>query len=140
MLNRILVAVDDSAPALAAAELAIEFGRQLGSSELHFVTITEAGRTTDAILRHVDGLARKAGLSPTLTAIDDGEHPFELLLDTARSWQADLVVMGRSDKRRPGAPYVGSQTEHLLEFTDVPVLVVPIPAIPSARDRSGRCG
>lgn len=124
MLNRILVAVDDSAPALAAARLAIELGHA-PSTELNFVTVTEADHDPDVILSHIASLAADAGLHPTFTAIRDGEHPFEMLLDAARDWGADLVVMGRSDKRRPGAPYVGSQTEHLLEFTDIPVLVVP---------------
>jgi nucleotide-binding universal stress UspA family protein len=124
MLKRILIAVDDSAPALAAAELAIELGRD-PSTELHFVTVTEAGRTTDAILRHVAALAARAGISATFTDIPDGGNPFERLLAAAHDWGADLMMMGRSDKRRPGEPYVGSQTEHLLEFTDIPVLVVP---------------
>ncbi len=50
-----------------------------------------------------------------------------MLLRVAQQWHADLIVMGRSDKRRPGVPYVGNQTEHLLEFASVPVLVVPYP-------------
>jgi len=124
MLKRILIAVDDSAPALAAAELAIELGRD-PSTKLHFVTVTEAGRTTGAVLRHIAALAARAGLSPMFTDISDGGNPFEKLLAAAHDWNADLLMMGRSDKRRPGAPYVGSQTEHLLEFTDIPVLVVP---------------
>lgn len=133
MLKRILVAVDDSAPALAAAELAIEFGHD-PSTELHFVTVTEEGRTTDAMLRHIAALAERAGLSPTFTNIPDGGIPFEQLLAIAHEWNADLVMMGRSDVRRPGTPYVGSVTEHLLEFTDIPVLVVP--GRPGATDRS----
>ncbi len=123
-MKRILVAVDDSPPALAAARLAIELGRA-PSTKLNFVTVTEVDHDPEVILNHIASLAADAGLTPTLTAVHDGEHPFEMLLDVARGWGADLVVMGRSDKRRPGAPYVGSQTEHLLEFTDIPVLVVP---------------
>jgi hypothetical protein len=43
-------------------------------------------------------------------------------------------VIGKSGGRRLGEPYVGSQTAHVLEFADRPVLVVP----PSSRDlRSG---
>jgi nucleotide-binding universal stress UspA family protein len=130
MMNRILIAVDDSAPALAAAMLAIEIGQER-PVELHFVTVTEADRGHDqnqnqeAVLRHLASLATRAGLSPSFTAIHDGDQPFEMLLDAAHEWGADLIVMGRSDHRRPGGPYVGSQTEHLLEFTDIPVLVVP---------------
>ena len=42
-------------------------------------------------------------------------------------WRADLIVMGKTDRRATGRPYVGSQTEHLLEFTRIPVVVVPDP-------------
>jgi nucleotide-binding universal stress UspA family protein len=124
MIERILVAVDDSAPALAAGAFAIELARSL-AAELHVVTVAEAGRDPDVILRHIGAAASAAGLSPTITAVSDGTHPFEALLAAAVAWRADLVVMGRSDTRRTGRPYVGSQTEHLLEFTEVPVVVVP---------------
>ena len=66
-----------------------------------------------------------AGVAATETQTH-GRHAFEAILDAARQWNADLIVMGRSDERGPGRPYVGSQTEHVLEFTEVPVLVVPL--------------
>jgi nucleotide-binding universal stress UspA family protein len=133
MMKRILVAIDDSSPALAAAALAIELA-STPTTALRFVTVIEPGRDPDAILRHVRGLARDRGISPTLSAVDDGDTAFEAILIVAQEWRADLIVMGRSDKRRPGGHYVGSQTEHLLEFTDIPVLVVPAP--PSHDPRS----
>lgn len=126
-MKRILVAVDDSSPALAAASQAIELAATV-DAQLHFVAVTEPDRDTTTVLRHVADLAERAGLDPTSTTADGG-HPFEVLLRVARQWHADLIVMGRSDKRRPGEPYVGSQTEHLLEFTPIPVLVVPDPAV-----------
>ena len=126
MIGRIMVAVDDSAPALAAAEFAIEFvtGRP---ADLHVVTVREPGRDAEALLRHVESMAAGAGVEVTGTICEDGQ-PFDALLDVASRLDVDLIVMGRSDMRRPGARYVGSQTEHLLEFTDVPVLVVPTSA------------
>lgn len=126
MIDRIMVAVDDSAPALAAAEFAIEFvaGQP---AELHVVTVREPGRDADSLMRHVESVAADAGVDVTSTICEDGQ-PFDALLDVAARLDVDLIVMGRSDMRRPGARYVGSQTEHLLEFTDVPVLVVPTPA------------
>ncbi len=125
MTIRILVAVDDSPPALAAGALAIRIAADR-PVELNFATVDEPGANTEAILSHVANLADKAGVSATLTTTDGGQ-PFEALLNAAREWQADVIVIGRSDARRPGQPYVGSQTEHLLEFTDIPVLVVPEP-------------
>lgn len=139
MIERILVAVDDSAPALAAARFAADLARTL-SAELNFVTIVEPGRDPDVILQHVATLARDAQVDALLTAVC-GHHPFETLLAAASDWGADVVVMGRSDKRPTGRPYVGSQTEHLLEFSDIPVVVVPEERVAPpdvARFESGR--
>lgn len=129
MMDRVLVAVDDSGPALAAAEFAIKIALTR-PIELHFVTVRELGRDAVAVLRHVEAMATKSGVMASTAVCEDG-HPFDALLDVATRWGANLIVMGRSDMRRPGARYVGSQTEHLLEFTDIPVLVVPIPGQPS---------
>ncbi len=125
MMRRILVAVDDSPPALAAASAAIDLAAHQ-DAQIHFVSVAEPDHHDERVLEHVAELARSAGLTPTATTTDGGQ-PFEVLLAVAHEWHADLIVMGRSDKRRPGVPYVGSQTEHLLEFTHVPVLVVPHP-------------
>lgn len=134
MIERILVAVDDSAPSLAAASFAAELARIL-SAELNCVTVAEPGRDPEAILRHVADLARDADVDASTTTVA-GTQPFEALLAAAIDWGADLVVMGRSDKRSTGRPYVGSQTEHLLEFTDIPVVVVPDVAGGRARGAS----
>jgi nucleotide-binding universal stress UspA family protein len=123
MMNRVIVAVDDSRPAFAAADYAIQLALTR-SVDLHFVTVEEPGRDTDGVIDHVNRIAASAGLTPTTTT-RAGDQPFEVVLAVAQEWDADLIVTGRSDLRRPGQPYVGSQTEHLLEFTDIPVLVVP---------------
>lgn len=125
MMHRILVAVNDSAPAMAAARLATELAKHQGA-RLHFVAVSHSAHHTEKTLRHLTAQAEKVGVKPTSTTADGG-HPFDVLLAVAEDWDADLIVMGRSDARRPGAPYVGSQTEHLLEFTHIPVLVVPYP-------------
>ena len=123
MMKRILVAVDDSAPALAAAAYAIEIARTQ-QAQLNFVTVSETDREGGSILRHVKVLSERAGVDAVTTRRDGGQ-PFDVILDQADEWDADLIVVGRSDLRRPGQPYVGSQTEHLLEFTRLPVVVVP---------------
>lgn len=123
MMKRILVAVDDSSPAMAAARLAVDLAHEMGAA-LHVVTVGASGQDGAAALRHVAGMAAAAGVVSESTTTDGG-HAFEVILDEAQRWGADLIVMGRSDKRRRGLPYVGSQTEHLLEFTPIPVLVVP---------------
>lgn len=123
MMSRILVAIDDSRPAMAAGVYAIQLAVHEGA-EIHFVAVAEPAHTNRHALRHIANLAIESGLIATTTN-RDGRAPFEVLLTLADEWNADLIVMGRSDERRPGAPRVGSQTEHLLEFAHVPVLVIP---------------
>ena len=124
MMDRILVAVDDSAPSLAAARFAIDLCRDRPAA-LRFAMAKEPGRDVDAVLHHVGMLATQVGIEASTTTCN-GAAPFDALLAEARRWDADLIVMGRSDMRRPGRRYVGSQTEHVLEFTEIPVLVVPV--------------
>lgn len=126
MIERILVAVDDSAPALGAAAFAVDLATQV-AAELRFVTVSSDGDDPDVMLRHVDAAAEQAGIRASTEAISTTGQPFEAILDLAVVWDADVIVMGRSDRRTTGRPYVGSQTEHLLEFTHVPVVVVPEP-------------
>jgi nucleotide-binding universal stress UspA family protein len=52
-------------------------------------------------------------------------EPFHLILDGARSWPADIIVMAVSGERRVRPNYVGSVTEQVIEFSTCPVLVVP---------------
>jgi len=46
------------------------------------------------------------------------------LLAEAQSWSADLVVLDRAARHRPGGSYVGDVASHVLEFAEIPVLVV----------------
>lgn len=140
---RILVAVDDSPAALAAARVAValaarsgarlRFVHVLGDGELvrALATPGERGLQVDqrrstasqALLRHVAAEAARAGVAAETVGLEG--HPAALLLTDAREWAADLVVLGRSDEHGPGRAYVGTVTRHVLEFADTPVLVVP---------------
>ena len=150
-IRRVLVAVDDSSTALRAARVALELAAGWHAT-VRFVTVTtdhtlgalfdaatppgtvtERGEQAgDALLRHLTDTARSQGLA--VDAIRLAGDPFRHILDQAQSWEADLVVMGRSDRRGPSSPYVGSVTAHVLEFAECPVLVVPHSPI-AARDR-----
>jgi nucleotide-binding universal stress UspA family protein len=122
VISRIVLAVDDSPPSLAAARLAIDLARGW-NAEITAVFVSDDRPPGDALLGFVQAMANDANVR--LTTIEASGQPFEVVLDEARRRDADLIVMGRSDRRRPGSPYVGTQTEHVLEFTDRPVLVVP---------------
>jgi nucleotide-binding universal stress UspA family protein len=137
-MKRILVAVDDSAPGLAAARIAIELAAALGAA-LRAITVdsdgsiatrlhdaTAAGRqhaAAEAVLRHVAGLADRAGVSHEQMA-REGDIAKTIVAE-ARAYGADVIVLGRSDVNRPGEPYLGSNTRQVLEFADRPVLIAP---------------
>jgi nucleotide-binding universal stress UspA family protein len=138
--RRILAAVDDSPAGLGAARAAIELAGVLGATVRALTVLSDhvlAGRLSTrsvdpearmaaggrSVLAWTAQLARRADV-PCETVERDGE-PFRGILDEADRWDADLIVMGRSDRRGPSSPYLGSETAHVLEFTDLPVLVIP---------------
>lgn len=140
-MQRILVAVDDSAAGLASARLAVRLATQLGAS-LRLVHVVADSYVASALrgsgepglserrdtaagglIRHVEGLARAAGVEAE--AIELYGEPAPLILEQARSWPAELIVIGRGAERGVGGPYVGRETRMVLEFADQPVLVVP---------------
>jgi nucleotide-binding universal stress UspA family protein len=140
-MKRILVATDDSPAGLEAVKRAVELARQYGATvrAVHVVADSDvtsalvdsgeprlAERRSDAVqalFRHVRSLADQVGV-PVETAAMYGE-PATLILDQARSWPADLVVIGRRDHHDVGGPWVGRETRMVLEFAEQPVLVVP---------------
>ena len=147
--RRILAGLDDSPAGLAGARYAVELAVSLGA-RVRFVHVTGDGEVVrgltalhrdhgidvrrrheaQALLSHMLGEARKAGADAEGETLE-GE-PAPLLLEAARSWDADLVVLGHSGKAAPGRPSLGGLTRHLLEFSECPVLVVP------QRSRSAR--
>lgn len=143
MIERILAAVDDSPAGLAAARTAVALARTCGAS-LRMVTVVAdsevtaaisasgAPRSTErrqasgrALLEHALALARHAGLDAQI--VQRSGEPGHEILQQARAWPADLVVIGRSEHPGAGGPYIGPQTRIVLEFADQPVLVVPVP-------------
>jgi nucleotide-binding universal stress UspA family protein len=153
MIRRILLAVDDSPSALAAARLAVTLAAACGAA-LRAVTVVpdgtlderlsagrdgpldgQAGRDGPAamtarraraarfLLRYVSARADREGV-PCDGVQVEGEIAARVL-EQARDWPADLIVVGRSDPRGTGQPYIGGHARHVLEFAEQPVLVVP---------------
>jgi len=141
VIDRVLLAVEDSPDALAAARTAVDIARGM-RARLRIVHVlvdhefdaglaaaTGAGRegggrpAATTILRRVTAIAEAAGVEVETAVLDGGIG--QAILDDARRWAADLVVLGRSRREASGEPYVGAQTRHVLEFAERPVLVVP---------------
>ncbi|TDW30142.1 universal stress protein [Cryobacterium psychrophilum] len=140
MSDVILVAVNDSPAAFAAVTAAIDQATGLGA-RLHAVMVVEGGEierhlaaskmpTTrrqagaDAVLMHVVARGLAAGLE--VTGVRRSGRVAAEILEEARGVGAIMIVMGRVE--RPGhlIPFIGSHTLRVLEFTTVPVLVVPL--------------
>jgi nucleotide-binding universal stress UspA family protein len=81
-----------------------------------------AGR---AAQRHVRALAERAGLVIDTRTLHG--QVADRLLTVARECRADLVVVGRQDRPGVRLTHVGRTAEQVLEFSAVPVLVVPMP-------------
>jgi nucleotide-binding universal stress UspA family protein len=136
-MERVLFAVDDSVESLAAARhaarLAVGWNAAVrvltavpdGSPDTAAARRAQAGQLVDHVVREL----RAAGIAPEkVDAVLRVGAAFRCILDEARAWHADLIVMAVSHRTGLRSPYVGSQTEHVLEFTECPVLVVPGPA------------
>jgi nucleotide-binding universal stress UspA family protein len=144
MFHRVLVAVDDSPAALAAARAAVDVAMRTGA-DLRFVHVTSDGellraladrgrdsqlasrrnKAAVALLDHVAAEAERAGFQAETKHLEG--DPAAIVLAEVSDWGADLLVIGRSDIRGAGRPYVGTVTRHVLELVDIPVLVVPRP-------------
>jgi nucleotide-binding universal stress UspA family protein len=141
MIDVVLVAVNDSTPAFAAAAVAVEYAQCLGA-RVHAVTVLEpwpVGRgpdgaelidirhrreqASDAALRHVAALGEAASVE--VSGVRREGAVATAILEEAVSVGAGLVVLARVSRPGHALPYVGSETLRVLEFATVPVLVVP---------------
>jgi nucleotide-binding universal stress UspA family protein len=135
--SRILVCVDGSRASLQAAHAAIDLAARW-KSEVRAVFVVET-RDIDgnpgpelierrrasgrAILSRIAELGRGRAVTVTQELLEG--VPFEAILNDARVWKADVIVMGRTGHTGPGRALLGSEAERVLEFTERPVLIVP---------------
>jgi nucleotide-binding universal stress UspA family protein len=146
MIQTILVAVDDSGAAFRAAGVAVELAQRLGA-RLVAVSVADGaladrpwgGRSlagaeapleaqmaaVRAAQKHMHALAERAGVDVELRLVRG--HVADALLDQARGTHAGLIVIGRVDRPGVRLTHVGRTAEQVLEFSEIPVLVVPAP-------------
>lgn len=142
MIERILVAVDDTRDSLAAARVAIELATALHAElcavhvavdhGLPKVVQTVSDRAGvdarlaaagAAVLARVAALGAARGVAVTVETLSGEIAP--TILEYAWTWPADLVVLGKSARSASGEPYIGARSRHVLEFAEQPVLIVP---------------
>lgn len=144
--HRILVAVDGSPTSLRAGSLAIDFAASWGAQiravavlgEDRAERLVDEGRpgTTPArerrraaledAVEHLVRAGKDAGVPvEPAVRVRPRAQPYEVILDEAERWHADMLIVGRGSHRGLGRALLGSQTEHVLEFATLPVIVVP---------------
>jgi len=148
VIARVLMAVDDSHESLQAARRAAPLAAGWGAAVRVLTVVGDHGveqaiedvtgpgtgarrhREAEQLLAHVVRQVQMAGVrADAVTSVVRAGPPARRIVEEARAWPADLVVMAVSDRRGVRSPYVGSETEHVLEFAPCPVLVVPSPPV-----------
>ena len=137
--TKILIAVDDSAFAAHAADVGIELGRSL-KAEVGFVHVfdpsvgpgTMWGVPADRLSemseqagRHL--LARFREQSAPRSDVPEflkSGKPATDIVEVAKTWPADLIVMGSHGRGRIQSLLLGSVAQEVLHHAPCPVLVV----------------
>lgn len=136
-LRRVLVAVgteDDAGAAAAAVRLlrspstevlAVHVPRRVAvhAGEAVAGLFVEIGETSTAVLAAALERFKRAGMRIATTTVDRTGGVAAAICDTARDWDADLIVLG---SRRPGAweaLAAGSTAHGVLHRSDRPVLI-----------------
>lgn len=147
MYQNILVPVDGSEPAGLGLHEAIQLARTLGARIrlLHVVNktpwvgagatpvmiddiISQARSAGEAILREAKNAARAAGVEVQDRLIEAlGDLAGEIIVAEAREWPAHLIVCGTHGRRGLKRILMGSDAEHVVRHSPVPVLLVRAP-------------
>jgi nucleotide-binding universal stress UspA family protein len=147
MYERILVPVDGSDASTRGLQEAIRLSKALGG-ELRLVHIVDdsalalnpetgiaaAPLVADfaeggkAILEDARRLVRAEGLEPAIVLHENFTgRVADLIVDEARKWRAEIIVMGTHGRRGMRHAVLGSDAEAVVQRSDVPVLLVRSP-------------
>jgi len=141
MFKRILVPVDGSETANKAIVTALQMARENGGrvhlvhvlDDLAYLSGFEMGGDLLSIGREYSlklladalSMAQSAGVPADTKLVEaPGARLGEVVSDEARSWQADLVVVGTHGRRGVSRVLLGSGAEQVLRLAPVPVLAV----------------
>lgn len=134
-IDRILCPIDFNVFSLLELEYAITLSRQL-NAKLYVVHISEffnfrvpvfkRDKLVDKINHRIDGIAEKHGYSIENIIYDEGE-PGQKIIEIARKNKIDLITMATHQRKGIEKFFLGSITEKVLMYSDIPVLVLPPP-------------
>ena len=143
MYQRILVPTDGSDITDKAVASAISLAKLTGAS-LHVLAVKEAfpysalseiqpvapqeffdgqERLAKSRVAKVDAAAKAAGV-PCESFTIEAVHPWEAIVEQAKTGRCDLIVMASHGRRGVSALLLGSETQKVLTHGTLPVLVV----------------
>jgi nucleotide-binding universal stress UspA family protein len=104
--------------AFAAPELGANVGPLLDA-------LAAAGRKA---LARIERGARAAGARPETVLVEDcGGRVADAIVQQAKRWRADLIVMGTHGRRGVKRVLLGSDADLVVRYSPVPVLLIPAP-------------
>jgi len=144
MYKRILVAIDGSETSnlglLHAIQLAKDQQGQLrlvhvvdqvyvdAETATAMVEFWNAQRQSgEALLQEARSLASKAGIEPETTLLEIeklGQRIADMIVDEAKRWPADLIVIGTHGRRGLSHVFLGSVAEGVVRISTTPVLLI----------------
>ena len=94
-----------------------------------FEALRQSGKK---IIDKAQALARRKGLTPESVMIESfGGRAADFIVEQARKWRADLIVLGTHGRRGVRRLVMGSDAEQVIRATRVPVLLVRSKATPA---------
>jgi nucleotide-binding universal stress UspA family protein len=139
LFSRILVAVDNSDYAMKAFEYAIQLARAV-NAKVFVVHVVQNPAMTDALVSVSElktsfkkqGSKLLTSLSSTAeakfgitveTILEEGDPP-KVILDTAKKFNANIIVIGSRGLSQIKELLLGSVSHSVTKHADIPVLVV----------------
>ena len=143
MYKKILVPTDGSPLSAAAITQAVALARSIGAKVMGMTVSVPfhtfaldpmmVSDTKDTYKKHCEELAAKhldavktaasaAGVPCEVTHVN-AEHPYEGIIDTAKTAGCDLIFMASHGRRGASALVLGSETVKVLTHSKIPVLV-----------------
>jgi nucleotide-binding universal stress UspA family protein len=137
--EKILIAVDDSAIAAQAADVGIELAKSLHTT-VGFVYVFDPSRPpgtmwglpADRISEMSEQLAerllsafcKRAASRSQIRAFVESGDPASRVVEVAKNWRADLIVMGSHGRGTIKGLVLGSVSKAVLRRAPCPVLIV----------------
>lgn len=139
--KKILIAVDDSAFSMKAAKAGfalahaikamigilyvVDKSKEVSNTDLGMtpaqsqtILLREAEKTIEQYIKMYNGIDKIFRFTP------EG-FPEQEILNIAKEWEADLIIMGTHGRSGLGRILTGSIAEYIIRHAEIPVMVIP---------------